>query len=111
MDVTTIEVLQPADLGLFATWLSRKEINRRLTAEWRNRVSPYFPRYRIAKCQEPILPSSLQWRGMRSGSSGGHRPRRRNRDGMLLSERFAIFATRDRLRSRKATSPEIVPAT
>jgi RimJ/RimL family protein N-acetyltransferase len=38
MEVTTIEELQPADLGLVAAWLSRNEIKRWLTAEWRNRV-------------------------------------------------------------------------
>ena len=38
MEVTTIEKLQPDDLGLVAMWLSRKEVNRWLTAEWRNRI-------------------------------------------------------------------------
>src|SRR5437879_2075325 len=38
MEVITIEKLQPDDLGLVAMWLSKKEINRWLTAEWRNRV-------------------------------------------------------------------------
>ena len=38
MEVTTIEQLQADDLSLVATWLSRNEINRWLTAEWRNRV-------------------------------------------------------------------------
>jgi RimJ/RimL family protein N-acetyltransferase len=38
MEVTTIEELQSDDFGLVATWLSRNEINRWLTAEWRNRV-------------------------------------------------------------------------
>jgi ribosomal-protein-alanine N-acetyltransferase len=35
---TTIEELQPDHFGLVAAWLSRNEINRWLTAEWRNRV-------------------------------------------------------------------------
>ena len=39
MEVTTIEQLQADDLSLVATWLSRNEINRWLTAEWRNRVA------------------------------------------------------------------------
>jgi ribosomal-protein-alanine N-acetyltransferase len=38
VEITTIEELQPADLALVAAWLSRNEINRWLTAEWRNRV-------------------------------------------------------------------------
>ena len=39
MEVTTIEQLQADDLSLVATWLSRNEINRWLTSEWRNRVA------------------------------------------------------------------------
>ena len=39
MEVTTIEQLQADDLSLVATWLSRNEINRWLTTEWRNRVA------------------------------------------------------------------------
>ena len=39
MEVTTIEQLHADDLSLVATWLSRNEINRWLTAEWRNRVA------------------------------------------------------------------------
>ena len=39
MEVTTIEQLQADDLSLVATWLSRNEINRWLTAEWRHRVA------------------------------------------------------------------------
>ena len=38
MEVTTIRELRPDDLGLVAAWLSRNEINRWLTAQWRNRV-------------------------------------------------------------------------
>jgi RimJ/RimL family protein N-acetyltransferase len=38
MEVITLEELQPADLGLVAAWLSRNEINRWLSTEWRNRV-------------------------------------------------------------------------
>ena|SRR6267378_4266871 len=38
MEVITVEDLQPDDFGLVAKWLSRNEINRWLTAEWRNRV-------------------------------------------------------------------------
>jgi RimJ/RimL family protein N-acetyltransferase len=38
MEVTTIEELQPKDFGLVATWLSKNEINRWLSAEWRDRV-------------------------------------------------------------------------
>jgi RimJ/RimL family protein N-acetyltransferase len=38
MEVTTIEELRADDLGMAATWLSRNEINRWLTAAWRNRV-------------------------------------------------------------------------
>jgi RimJ/RimL family protein N-acetyltransferase len=38
MEVTAIEELQADDLSLVAMWLSRNEINRWLTSEWRNRV-------------------------------------------------------------------------
>jgi RimJ/RimL family protein N-acetyltransferase len=38
VELTTIERLQPDAFGLVAMWLSRKEINRWLTAEWRNRI-------------------------------------------------------------------------
>jgi RimJ/RimL family protein N-acetyltransferase len=38
MEVTTIQELRPNDLGLVAAWLSRNEVNRWLTPEWRNRV-------------------------------------------------------------------------
>jgi len=38
MEVITIEQLRREDLGSAATWLSRNEINRWLTSEWRNRV-------------------------------------------------------------------------
>jgi RimJ/RimL family protein N-acetyltransferase len=37
MEMITIEDLQLDDFGLVAKWLSRNEINRWLTAEWRNR--------------------------------------------------------------------------
>ena len=38
MEITAIEELQADDLSLVAMWLSRNEINRWLTSEWRNRV-------------------------------------------------------------------------
>jgi RimJ/RimL family protein N-acetyltransferase len=38
MAVITIEDLQPNDLSLVGKWLSQHDINRWLTAEWRNRV-------------------------------------------------------------------------
>ncbi len=38
MDVITIERLLPDDFELVATWLSKSEINRWLTVEWRNRT-------------------------------------------------------------------------
>ena len=38
MEVTTIEELQADDLELVATWFSRNDINRWLTAAWRNRI-------------------------------------------------------------------------
>jgi RimJ/RimL family protein N-acetyltransferase len=36
--VTTIEEITPEHFGLVAEWLSRPEINRWLTAEWRGRL-------------------------------------------------------------------------
>jgi RimJ/RimL family protein N-acetyltransferase len=38
MEVITVEELRPEHLELTAEWLSRNDINRWLTAEWRNRV-------------------------------------------------------------------------
>ena len=38
MEVTTIEEMQADDLELVATWFSRNDINRWLTAAWRNRI-------------------------------------------------------------------------
>jgi RimJ/RimL family protein N-acetyltransferase len=39
MEVINVEELQPEHFGLVAGWLSRNNINRWLTAEWRNQVA------------------------------------------------------------------------
>jgi RimJ/RimL family protein N-acetyltransferase len=39
MEVISVEDLRPEHFGLVAAWLSRNDINRWLTAEWRNQVA------------------------------------------------------------------------
>ena len=39
MEVISVEDLRPEHFGLVAGWLSRNDINRWLTAEWRNQVA------------------------------------------------------------------------